>query len=63
MTQTPGGTHGEQAQGERRRGEVVISGVDTGPEEGRRENLTPTEDHARFQPTAHPRKEPEDEDG
>lgn len=42
-------------------GEVVISGVDTGPAEAERENLTPTEDHARFQPPEE--REPEDEDG
>ncbi|WP_180970190.1 hypothetical protein [Deinococcus planocerae] len=58
MTQTQGGAHGEGTQGE-----VVISGVDTGPGEGERENLTPTEDHARFQPAPDPYKEPEDEDG
>ncbi|WP_216328388.1 hypothetical protein [Deinococcus aestuarii] len=62
MTQTPGGTHGEETRGERGRGEVVISGVDTGPEQGERENRTPTEDHARFQP-AHPAIEPDNEDG
>lgn len=50
-------------QGERGRGEVVISGVDTGPDGGERQNRTPTEDHARFQPAAHPAEEPEDEDG
>ncbi len=44
-------------------GEVVISGVDTGPADAERENRTPTEDHARFQPLAHPAEEPEDEDG
>ncbi|WP_104991660.1 hypothetical protein [Deinococcus sp. NW-56] len=42
-------------------GEVVISGVDTGPAEAERGNLTPTEDHARFQPPEE--REPEDEDG
>lgn len=45
------------------RPEVVISGVDTGPSNEERGNLTPTEDHARFQPSAHPRDEPDDEDG
>lgn len=45
------------------RGEVLISGVDTGPSETERENLTPTEDHARFQPPDHPAEEPTDEDG
>lgn len=44
-------------------GEVIISGVDTGPRNDERGNLTPTEDHARFHLTAHPRDEPEDEDG
>ena len=43
--------------------EVVISGLDTGPADNQRENLTPTEDRMRFQPTAHPAQEPEDEDG
>ncbi|WP_027460443.1 hypothetical protein [Deinococcus murrayi] len=42
-------------------GEVLISGVDTGPAEDERGNLTPTEDHARFQPPEE--REPEDEDG
>lgn len=41
--------------------EVVISGVDTGPADAERGNLTPTEDHARFQPPQE--REPEDEDG
>ncbi|BDP40338.1 hypothetical protein DAETH_03070 [Deinococcus aetherius] len=63
MTQIPGGAHGEETQGERGRGEVVISGVDTGPEGDERQNLTPTEDHARFQPVAHPALEPDNEDG
>ncbi|MEF2279760.1 hypothetical protein V3W47_15810 [Deinococcus sp. YIM 134068] len=60
MTHNP---DGEGTQGERAHGEVVISGVDTGPDGDTRQNLTPTEDHARFQPTAHPVGEPEDEDG
>ncbi|MDL2344374.1 hypothetical protein QOL99_09430 [Deinococcus sp. MIMF12] len=42
-------------------GEIVISGVDTGPADAERGNLTPTEDHARFQPPEE--REPEDEDG
>lgn len=43
------------------RGEVLISGLDTGPAEVQRQNLTPTEDHARFLPPKE--REPEDEDG
>lgn len=42
-------------------GEVIISGLDTGPAEAQRENRTPTEDHARFLPPEE--REPEDEDG
>ncbi|MFB9993822.1 hypothetical protein ACFFLM_17835 [Deinococcus oregonensis] len=64
MTQPSGGKHsGEFQQGETVISEVVISGVDTGPADAERENRTPTEDHARFQPLAHPLEEPEDEDG
>ncbi|WP_019009748.1 hypothetical protein [Deinococcus aquatilis] len=59
MTQPSGG----KQSGELQQGEVVISGVDTGPADAERENRTPTEDHARFQPLAHPVEEPEDEDG
>ena len=44
-------------------GEVIISGVDSGPRNEERGNLTPTEDHARFQPLLHPRDEPDNEDG
>lgn len=54
---------GSKQSGELQKGEVVISGVDTGPADAERENRTPTEDHARFQPLAHPVEEPEDEDG
>jgi len=54
---------GSKQSGELQRGEVVISGVDTGPADAERENRTPTEDHARFQPLARPLEEPEDEDG
>lgn len=43
-------------------GEVLISGLDTGPTEEQRDNLTPTEDRLRFQPTR-PSIEPTDEDG
>lgn len=55
---------------EPRQGEVIISGVDTGPSNAERHNRTPTEDHARFQPLAHPpdgteeeTNEPDNEDG
>lgn len=41
----------------------MISGVDTGPRNEERNNLTPTEDHARFLPSLHPRDEPDNEDG
>ncbi|MFC4426690.1 hypothetical protein [Deinococcus navajonensis] len=44
------------------RGEVLISALDTGPSEQERENLSPTEDLARFVPAAHPAEEPDDED-
>ncbi|GGS34259.1 hypothetical protein [Deinococcus knuensis] len=43
-------------------GEVLISGLDTGPRAQDRENLSPTDHQARFQP-AHPNREPTDEDG
>ncbi|MBB5234589.1 hypothetical protein [Deinococcus budaensis] len=53
---------GKQApQARQARGEVLISGLDTGPAEGQRGNRTPTEDHARFLPPEE--REPEDEDG
>lgn len=64
MTQPSGKAHsGNSQQGEVVSGEVLISGVDTGPADAERENRTPTEDHARFQPLMHPVQEPEDEDG
>ncbi|MGM9321342.1 hypothetical protein [Deinococcus aquaticus] len=44
------------------RGEVLISGLDTGPLTQERENVSPTDQLARFQP-AHPNREPTDEDG
>ncbi|AKH16789.1 MULTISPECIES: hypothetical protein [Deinococcus] len=44
-------------------GEVLISGLDTGPHAGDRENLSPTDSHARFLPRDHPAQEPTDEDG
>ncbi|MBZ9752666.1 hypothetical protein GO986_00565 [Deinococcus sp. HMF7620] len=44
------------------RGEVLISGLDTGPRPEERANLSPTQDHARFVPP-HPAQEPTDEDG
>lgn len=60
--------HGPQetpadGQRDRPRGEVIISGLDTGPRNEERHNLTPTEDHARFQPQLHPVGEPDNEDG
>jgi hypothetical protein len=42
---------------------VLISGLDTGPRAGDRENLSPTDSHARFLPRDHPAQEPTDEDG
>jgi hypothetical protein len=64
MTQPSGGKHSnESQQGEVGSSEVLISGLDTGPADAERENRTPTEDHARFQPLMHPAQEPEDEDG
>ncbi|TDE86338.1 hypothetical protein [Deinococcus sp. S9] len=44
------------------RGEVVISGLDTGPSTTERENVTPTDEHARLTPLR-PQQEPTDEDG
>ena len=66
MTQPSEDRPGEQGSLSERvrepeRGEVLISGLDTGPAEAQRQNLTPTEDHARFLPPEE--REPEDEDG
>lgn len=61
MTRHPDGEREQQTQQGETRGEVIISGLDTGPSDAERENLTPTEDHARFQPPE--QHEPEDEDG
>ncbi|GAA4015179.1 hypothetical protein GCM10022631_28940 [Deinococcus rubellus] len=48
-----------------RAGEILISGVDTGPLES--DNETPTESHARFQGLTNPERgsqhEPDNEDG
>lgn len=44
-------------------GEVLISGLDTGPRVTERENLSPTDAQARFRPQDHPAQEPTDEDG
>ncbi len=44
-------------------GEVLISGVDTGPAGAERKNLTPTEEHVRFQAFAQFLPEPDNEDG
>ncbi|WP_291430381.1 hypothetical protein [Deinococcus sp.] len=43
-------------------GEVLISGLDTGPLAQERENVSPTDQLARLQPV-HPILEPTDEDG
>lgn len=43
-------------------GEVLISGLDTGPSEAERQNVSPTDELIELLPT-HPQKEPEDEDG
>ncbi|EYB68641.1 hypothetical protein DEIPH_ctg018orf0030 [Deinococcus phoenicis] len=40
----------------------MISGLDTGPSREERENITPTDEHARLTPML-PHKEPTDEDG
>ncbi|PTA68335.1 hypothetical protein [Deinococcus arcticus] len=62
MTPSPeGAARGDETR-DAGRSEVLISGVDTGPPEQERANLSPTEDQARFQP-AHPAQEPTDEDG
>lgn len=45
------------------RGEVLISGLDTGPRSEDRENLSPTDTQALFLPPHHPAEEPTDEDG
>lgn len=63
-----GMTPDEKAPAERtldtpwREGEVVISGLDTGPSNAEREAPTPTERSERLLPT-HPTSEPTDEDG
>lgn len=46
----------------RERGEVLISGLDTGPDREERQNVTPTDEHARLQARSR-RGEPSDEDG
>ncbi|MEW6422387.1 MAG: hypothetical protein AB1511_11780 [Deinococcota bacterium] len=43
-------------------GEVVISGLDTGPRTEERENMTPTDERAHLTPML-PHTEPTDEDG
>lgn len=50
----------DEAQGEP--GEVVISGLDTGPSREERQNITPTDEQASLRPQI-PHKEPTDEDG
>lgn len=44
-------------------GEVLISGLDTGPDAATRENLSPTERRVRLEEQRRPDREPEDEDG
>ena len=44
-------------------GEVLISGLDTGPDAATRENLSPTERRVRLEEGRRPEHEPEDEDG
>lgn len=44
-------------------GEVLISGLDTGPDADTRANLTPTERLVRLEEARRPEPEPEDEDG
>ena len=41
---------------------MLISGLDTGPAEAERENVSPTDSLIELLP-AHPDQEPEDEDG
>jgi hypothetical protein len=62
MTRQTDGEREKQTQQDEMRGEVVISGLDTGPSPEERENITPTDEHARLQPRL-PHKEPTDEDG
>lgn len=45
-----------------RQGEVLISGLDTGPAPAERENISPTEELMLLSPET-PLEEPEDEDG
>lgn len=52
---------GQTPQNEER-GEVIISGLDTGPSREERQNITPTDEQARLQPLR-PRLERTDEDG
>ncbi|GGR94461.1 hypothetical protein [Deinococcus sedimenti] len=61
MTQPDGTAHMPPASAPA--GEVLISGLDTGPQADERENLSPTDSHARFLPQDHPAEEPTDEDG
>ena len=57
MTPTDDKTKGGEA------GEVLISGLDTGPDADTRANLTPTERLVRLEEAQRPEPEPEDEDG
>ncbi|WP_034385868.1 hypothetical protein [Deinococcus sp. YIM 77859] len=52
----------DKAPQDETRGEVLISGLDTGPAPEERENVSPTDELARLTPML-PHKEPEDEDG
>ena len=66
----PGGAQGyaggmtrEEQTGPEQPSEVLISGLDTGPDAATRENLSPTERRARLEEHRRPEHEPEDEDG
>lgn len=62
MTHRDGQDDGQLAETAASGSEVLISGLDTGPLARDRENVSPTDQLARFQP-AHPNREPTDEDG
>ncbi|MFC5846972.1 hypothetical protein [Deinococcus petrolearius] len=53
----------EEQTGLEQPSEVLISGLDTGPDAATRENLSPTERRARLEEHRRPEHEPEDEDG
>lgn len=62
MTQRDGQDGGQRADTAASGGEVLISGLDTGPSSRDRENLSPTSAQARLHPWR-PNEEPTDEDG